>query len=86
MHGGKLFELENVQLTFADDSLAAIAKKAIERKSGARGLRSILENIMLDLMFEIPSIGNVAECVVSEELILKGASPLLIYEKQAESA
>jgi ATP-dependent Clp protease ATP-binding subunit ClpX len=75
----RLFELENAQLTFTDDALKAIAKRAIERKTGARGLRSILEDILLDTMFELPGMENVTEVVVNEEAATTKASPLLIY-------
>ena len=79
----KLFSLDNVKLKFTDGALAAVAKKAIARKAGARGLRSILEDVMLDIMYEIPSKKEVSECVVNEEVISGAAEPLLIYEKIA---
>ena len=79
---GKLFEMEGVELEFTEGALTAVAKEALKRKSGARGLRAILENIMLDIMYEIPSKGNVRECVISEEVILKGEEPILLYEKE----
>lgn len=79
----KLFELEDVQLKFTDEALSAIAHDAIARKSGARGLRSILESVMMDIMYEIPSRSDIRECVISEEVITKGDSPLLLYENQA---
>ena len=82
----KILELENVQLRFADGALGAIARKAIERKSGARGLRAILENVMLDVMFEVPSDPDIKEIVVSEDTIVKGEKPLIVYQSQAESA
>ncbi len=78
----KMFELEGVELKFTDAALRAIAKKAKERKSGARGLRSILESIMLDVMFEIPSRSDVKECIIDEGVVTKGEKPLLVYEKQ----
>ncbi|MCQ0093873.1 ATP-dependent Clp protease ATP-binding subunit ClpX [Roseovarius sp. M141] len=80
----RLFELENVQLTFTDDALTAIAKRAITRKTGARGLRSILEDILLDTMFEVPSMENVEEVVVNEEAVISDAAPLLIYAESAK--
>ena len=80
----KLFELEDVKLGFADEALVAIAKDAISRKSGARGLRAILETVMLDIMYDIPSMPEITECVINEDVIKKGESPLLIYEKQAK--
>ncbi|OPX38084.1 MAG: ATP-dependent Clp protease ATP-binding subunit ClpX [Desulfobacteraceae bacterium 4484_190.3] len=79
----KLFELEEVNLKFTDEALQAVAKSAVERKSGARGLRAILESVMLDIMYEIPSMPDVRECVVGEEVITKGETPLLLYENQA---
>jgi ATP-dependent Clp protease ATP-binding subunit ClpX len=82
----RIFEFENVKLKFTDGSLVAVAREALRRKSGARGLRAILENVMLDVMYEIPSRANVQECVISEEVILKGEQPILVYEKEAESA
>ncbi|WP_170337591.1 ATP-dependent Clp protease ATP-binding subunit ClpX [Ruegeria arenilitoris] len=83
----RLFELENVELDFTDDALAAIAKKAIERKTGARGLRSILEDILLDTMFELPGMKNVTKVVVNEEAVTSDAQPLIIYADAApESA
>ncbi|QYX56063.1 ATP-dependent Clp protease ATP-binding subunit ClpX [Roseovarius sp. SCSIO 43702] len=75
----RLFELENVQLSFTDDALSAIAKRAIQRKTGARGLRSILEGILLDTMFELPGMENVEEVVVNEEAVTSDAAPLMIY-------
>ncbi len=82
----KLFELENVKLTFTEGALRAIAKDAIKKKTGARGLRSIMEKVMLDVMYELPSIANVKECVVSEEVITSHEKPILIYEEEAEIA
>ena len=82
----KLFELENVKLSFTNGALRAVAREAIKRKVGARGLRAILESIMLDIMYEIPSQNNIKECVVSEEVVVKRDRPLLLYEKEAERA
>lgn len=78
----RLFEMENVRLRFTEGALRAIAKKALERQSGARGLRAIMENIMLDVMYEIPSISGVQECIINEDVVLKGERPMLIYEGQ----
>ncbi|MFD1157877.1 ATP-dependent Clp protease ATP-binding subunit ClpX [Roseovarius aestuarii] len=75
----RLFELEDAQLSFTEDALSAIAKRAIKRKTGARGLRSILEDILLDTMFELPGMENVAEVVVNEEAVNADANPLMIY-------
>jgi ATP-dependent Clp protease ATP-binding subunit ClpX len=82
----KLFDFENVKLRFTEGALHAIAKEALKRKSGARGLRSILENIMLDVMYEIPSQPNIRECIISEEVVLHSENPILLYEKGAEVA
>ena len=82
----KLFDLENVKLRFTEGALMAIAKEAIKRKSGARGLRAIMEHIMLDVMYEIPSQTNVRECIISEEVVLHRDSPILLYEKEVEVA
>ena len=82
----KLFEFENVRLRFTDGALRAVSRQALIRKSGARGLRAILENAMLDLMYETPSRDDVEECVVGEETIEQGAPPLLVYKREAESA
>ena len=79
----KLFEVEGVELKFTDKALSAVAKGAIERKSGARGLRAILESVMLDIMYDIPSMPDVHQCVIGEEVIIRGESPLLLYENQA---
>ncbi len=82
----KLFEFENVKLRFTEGALMAIAREALKRKSGARGLRSIMENIMLDVMYEIPSQSNIKECIISEEVVLNKESPILLYEKEVEVA
>jgi len=79
----KLFEVEGVELRFAEEAYRAIAKDAIKRKSGARGLRAILESVMLDIMYDIPSMPGVRECVVGEGVITGGETPLLIYENKA---
>ena len=77
----RLFEMENVTLTFTDDALSAVAKKAITRKTGARGLRSILEGVLLETMFELPTFEGVEEVVVNAEVIEGKAQPLLIYSE-----
>jgi ATP-dependent Clp protease ATP-binding subunit ClpX len=82
----KLFEFEGVRLRFTDGALRAVARKAQAQKSGARGLRSILEAAMLDLMYELPSREDVEECVVNEEMIEQDAEPLLVFKREAESA
>jgi len=78
----RLFEMEDVELTFHDDALRAIAAQAIERKTGARGLRSIMEKILLDTMFELPTLEGVAEVVISPEVIAGTARPLYIYAER----
>jgi len=82
----KAFELENVKLRFTDSALRAVAKLAADRKSGARGLRAILENTMLDIMYDIPSRQDVRECVINEDVVLNKAQPILLFEKQSETA
>jgi ATP-dependent Clp protease ATP-binding subunit ClpX len=85
----RLFELEDAKLTFTDEALRAIAKRAIARKTGARGLRSILEDILLNTMFELPSLENVTEVVVNEEAARNEGEPLIVYSEtkaQDESA
>ena len=86
----RLFDLEGVQLTFTEDALQAIAKRAIKRKTGARGLRSIMEDILLDTMFELPGMDSVEEVVVNEEAVDNAATkPLLIHadaKKETASA
>jgi ATP-dependent Clp protease ATP-binding subunit ClpX len=82
----KLFDMEEVELSFAEDALSAIAKKAIARKTGARGLRSILEAILLDSMFDLPGYDTVEEVVINREVVEGGASPLLIYAERTEDA
>jgi len=82
----KLFELEDVRLRLTDGALRAISRQALRRKSGARGLRAILEGVMLELMYEIPSRDDIEECVVNEEVIEQGQQPLLVFKREAESA
>ena len=75
----KLFELDNAQLRFTPNALKAIAHKAIERKTGARGLRNVMERIMLDIMFKLPSLPNVKGCLINQAVIEKGKEPVLLY-------
>ncbi len=82
----KLFEMENVKLKFTDDSLIHIAREAIKRNAGARGLRAIIEEIMLDVMYDLPSKSNVKECIISEDVVLRKREPILVYESEAEWA
>lgn len=79
----KLFELEDVKLRFNQDALAAIVREAIVRKTGARGLRAIIEEVMLDIMYELPSLEGIHECVITEDVILKKEKPLLVFEKES---
>ena len=81
----KLFDMENVNLKFTDGALVAVSQEALKRKTGARGLRSILENAMLDVMYDIPSQDRVREVLINEDVIFKGTQPVIIYEC-AESA
>lgn len=82
----KLFEYEGVRLRLTDEALRAIAKLAVKRKSGARGLRAILENSMLDIMYDIPSLENVEECVISEDVIMNEEEPIIIYGSSKKKA
>ncbi len=81
----KLFELEEVQLEFTDGALVEIAREAMARKTGARGLRSILEDVMLDVMYDLPSIDDVKECIVNEETVRAKQRPILVYGHQKVS-
>lgn len=80
----RLFEFENIRLRFTEGALSAIAKKALSRKSGARGLRSVMEAAMLDVMYELPSQENVQECVINEQVINDGDYPVILYENKPE--
>ncbi len=80
----KLFEFENIKLRFTEGALIAIAQKALARKSGARGLRSVMEGAMLDVMYDLPSKENVQECVISEQVINNGDYPVILYQNKAE--
>jgi ATP-dependent Clp protease ATP-binding subunit ClpX len=80
----KLFEMEDVGLTFNDEALEAIAKKAIERKTGARGLRSILEAILLDTMFDLPTMDGVNEIVVDKDVVEGRKDPVKVFGKSAK--
>ena len=82
----KLFEMEGVNLRLTDSALSAIAGEALKRKSGARGLRAIMESCMLGIMYEIPSIGNVKECVIGEDVVLNKEEPILLYEQTKKQA
>jgi ATP-dependent Clp protease ATP-binding subunit ClpX len=82
----KLFEIEKVKLRFTEGALVAIAQEALKRKTGARGLRSILETIMLDIMYDLPSQTNIQECIISEDTIRNKEKPIVLYAKKAETA
>jgi len=82
----KLFEFEGIQLRFTEGALLAIARKALERKSGARGLRSVMEEAMLDVMYDLPSKENVQECVISEQVIVDGEYPVVLYQNAPEDS
>ena len=82
----KLFEFENVKLKFTDGAVKAVAEKAFQRKTGARGLRSILEDIMLDIMYDLPSSEDIEEVVINEEVISKKEQPLLVYANQQQAS
>ncbi len=82
----KLLSFDTVKLGFTEGALSAIAKEAIRRKTGARGLRAIIEDIMLDVMYEIPSQRSIKECIITDEVINKKEKPILIFEKHAETA
>jgi len=80
----RLFEMEGVELTYTDDALRTVARKAITRRTGARGLRSILESILLDPMFDLPSLEGVEEMVINAEVAEGRAAPLYIYADRKE--
>jgi len=82
----KLFEMEDVMLKFTDGALSAIAREAIKRKTGARGLRAIMEETMLDVMYDLPSRDNIKECIISEEVVDRKKDPILVYQSEAEWA
>ncbi|HKJ98322.1 MAG TPA: ATP-dependent Clp protease ATP-binding subunit ClpX [Desulfotignum sp.] len=82
----ELFKIEGVELQFTDEALEAMARAAVARKSGARGLRAIMEETMLDIMYELPSKEDVRECVVGEEVVLKNEAPILLYEQPKKQA
>ena len=81
----KLFEMEDVEIQFRDDALRAIAKKAKERKTGARGLRSIMESVLLDSMYKIPSLEKVSKVVIDAAVIEGDSEPLLMFENSEAS-
>jgi ATP-dependent Clp protease ATP-binding subunit ClpX len=78
--------MEDVELGFTDDALVTIAKKAVERRTGARGLRSILEGILLDTMFDLPSMDGVGEVMIDKDVVVGTKEPVRVYSKKKESA
>ena len=81
----RLFEMDDVELIFEEGALKAIAKQALKNETGARGLRGIIEEVMLDVMYDAPSQKDIIKCIISEDTITKNKSPLLVYkEKQLE--
>jgi len=81
-----LFKMEGVELEFREEALVAIAKKAIARKMGARGLRAIFENILLDTMYELPTLENVNKVVIDENVVSSSSQPILIYEQEEKKS
>jgi ATP-dependent Clp protease ATP-binding subunit ClpX len=82
----KLFGMDGVELEVRPSALSAIARKALKRKTGARGLRSIMENALIDTMFDLPTMDGVAKVVIDEHIVEEGAKPLLVYREQKASA
>jgi len=82
----KFFDFEHVKLTFTEDAVAAVAEEAAKRGTGARGLRAILEDIMLDIMYELPSQSGISECIINRDVVIERKHPIILYKKKAESA
>jgi len=82
----KMFELDHIKLRFTQDALRAVAARAMERKTGARGLRNVMESIMLDVMYKLPSLQGVQECLINKEVVEKGVEPLLFYQQEVKTA
>ena len=82
----KMFSMEQVELEFRSEALKAIVRKALDRKTGARGLRSIMEKLLLDVMYDLPSMSNVEKVVVDEELVVGTSRPILIYARKRENS
>jgi len=82
----KFFDFEHVKLTFTEDAIAAVAEEAAKRETGARGLRAILEDIMLDIMYELPSQSGISECIINRDVVIERKHPIILYKKKAESA
>ena len=82
----KLFELDKVELTFTENAMTSIAKQAIERKTGARGLRNVIEKTMLEIMYKLPSLPDVRECIINQAVVENDMEPLLLYHQEVKSA
>jgi len=82
----KFFDFEQVKLTFTEDAVVAVAEEAAKRGTGARGLRAILEDIMLDIMYELPSQSGISECIINRDVVIERKQPITLYKKKAESA
>jgi ATP-dependent Clp protease ATP-binding subunit ClpX len=82
----KFFDFEHVKLSFTDDAILAVAEQAAKRETGARGLRAILEDIMLDIMYELPSQSGISECIINRDVVVERKQPIILYKKKAESA
>jgi ATP-dependent Clp protease ATP-binding subunit ClpX len=82
----KFFDFEQVKLTFTEDAVTAVAEEAAKRGTGARGLRAILEDIMLDIMYELPSQSGISECIINRDVVIERKHPIILYKKKAESA
>ena len=82
----KLFAMDDVELTFEEDAVKAIADKAFERKTGARGLRSIMEGVMMDAMYQIPSDDTIEECIVTKEAVDGTEEPLIVHKENMKKA
>ncbi len=80
----KLFELDDVELEFEEDAIREIAEEAYERKTGARGIRSIMEKVMMDVMFEIPSDDTIEKCIITKDAVLKKTKPIVIHKGEAD--
>jgi len=82
----KMFEIEGVKLVLTDDAMKAVAKLSADRKAGARGLQAVMEDIMLDIMYDIPSRNDIKECLINEDVVLKGEKPILVFETVSDTA
>ena len=82
----KLFEFENIKLKFTENAIRAIAEKAFDRKTGARGLRAVMEETMLDMMYELPSQEDIEEVVINKEVVANGEKPMIVYDKKKQAS